>query len=89
MAICPILYSTFADSNTNLCIPICPAHHYADNYTRSCVSAIDCSNSTFGDPVTQKCVAAVDCSYGFFVDVSQGLCVVRCSTWGNPINRFC
>lgn len=58
MARCPFNQSTFADPLTNLCVPICPANSYADNFTRSCVAAIDCSNQTLGDPVTQKCVPA-------------------------------
>ncbi len=87
--VCPIGRGTFADRLTNLCVSYCPQNYYADNNTRSCVRSIDCSNSTFGDPVTQRCVVAKNCSYGFFADVGQGLCVVRCSSWGNPLNRFC
>lgn len=64
---------------------ICPAHYDVDNHL-DCVVGINCSNSTFGDPVTQACVLTADCS---FVEVSQGECVVRCSAWGNPLNRYC
>lgn len=89
VTICPISMATFADNLTNLCVEYCPQGYYADNFTRSCVASINCSQATFGDPISQACVTAKNCPFGFFVDVSQGLCVVRCTNWGNPINRFC
>lgn len=89
MTTCPASQNTFADPLTNLCVRICPVDYYVDTNTRYCVHGIDCSNNTYGDPVTQFCVEAKLCSLALFVDANLGLCVLRCSTWGNPETGFC
>lgn len=42
------------------CYEICPNNLFADYTTKSCVAAINCSETTLGDPSKGKCVKFCD-----------------------------
>lgn len=68
----------YGNKNTWKCvIPVnCPANHYADNLTLTCVNP--CTGALpFGDPLSRQCVS--DCPDGYYGDWALNLCVQNCS----------
>jgi hypothetical protein len=48
--------SNYTDPINQLCVAICPSGLYSNNYTQSCVTAINCYSNHVGDPTTNKCI---------------------------------
>lgn len=66
-----------------MCSKSCTGSLFADNWTRSCLPAINCSNSTIGDPLYYRCVSICPISTPSFLDSSVNLCQSAC-----PIGMF-
>ena len=73
----------YADPNTKLCTKECTGGLFADNYTRFCLPAINCSNSTIGDPQYFRCVPVCPIATPSFFDNDTNLCVQVC-----PFGQF-
>ena len=95
---CPVLFGTFGDFNSRICVPVCPNGTYADDLTRTCVDACPENNGvhdTFGDNITHTCQEVCHQS-GSFGDpqTANRYCVSDCSqtpdaSFADPSTKQC
>ncbi len=60
------------------CVKNCTGGAYADNDTRSCLAALDCSDDTVADPLTHRCVNQCSKVPMYFVMPSTNVCEPSC-----------
>lgn len=69
----------YSDAQNQKCVKNCTPGTYADNNTRSCVVAGNCSGITVADPLTYRCVSQCSKVPMYFLKPSTNICGPTCS----------
>ena len=78
MATCTKFPDYYSDPSSQECVKNCTNGKFANNFTRSCVTALKCTNDTIGDILTYRCVKQCSKVPMYYWMRSTNLCGPNC-----------